>query len=177
MFRILGVADTWNSVSLLQYTSLMTHIFAHADYWHLRCNMTHLLLTGPGVEYAFGSKNIVIIMLLVAVSSALIHALVGSSYTHQLGASGVVFACILLNSLVSASNGMIPLSFILTAVMYLGEEMAKFVLNTDGVSHHAHLTGGLVGAAAGFYIHELRRKKKAQSFVNRWLKNNKTKKK
>ena len=60
MGRLLGVHDTWNSSRLWQYTSLITHIFAHSDYGHLKGNMTHLLLVGPGVEHAFGSKNLML---------------------------------------------------------------------------------------------------------------------
>jgi membrane associated rhomboid family serine protease len=176
MFRILGVLDTWDGSRLLQYTSLFTHIFAHSDYNHLKGNMTHLLLTGPGVEYAFGSKNLAIIMLVVALVSAFAHIMFGSSYTHQLGASGVVFACILLNSLVSASNGKIPLSFILTATLYLGDEFFKFFWGGGAVSHHAHLTGGLVGAAAGFVIQKQRTKKKTKSIIEKWMKGKNKKK-
>ena len=167
--RVLGVHDSWNGESLLQYTSLFTHIFSHDGFGHLRGNMTLLLLVGPTVEHEFRSRNLLYIMLIVAVVSAVAHILIGKSYTHQLGASGVVFACILLNSLVSADNGKIPLAFLLTLILYLGEELALLVWNSDGVSHHAHLTGGLVGAAAGFYIHKQRRQSKTKSVVSKWL--------
>lgn len=173
MFRILGVHDTWNGASLLQYTSLFTHIFAHSDYGHLKANMAYLLLIGPGVEHSFGSKNLIMIMFCVALTSALAHIVLGSSHVHQLGASGVVFACIILNSLSSASSGKIPLSFVLTAALYLGEELFKFFWPGDNISHHAHLTGGLVGAAAGFLIHQQKRKKKTTSIINKWLKSKK----
>ena len=165
----LGVHDTWQGDRWLQYTSLLTHILAHVDLNHLRGNMTHLLLTGPSVEHEFGSRNLLIIMVIVAVTSAFAHIFVGKTYSHQLGASGVVFACILLNSLVSADNGKVPLAFVLTAILYLGDEFAKFVWRGDAVSHHAHLVGGLVGAAAGFYIHRQRRRKKTKSIVQKWL--------
>ncbi|GAX20949.1 hypothetical protein FisN_1Lh390 [Fistulifera solaris] len=159
--RMLAVHDTWKTSRLLQYTSLVTHIFVHSSFGHLRGNMTHLLLVGPSVEHAFGSQNISIIMMVVAIVSAFAHILVGNNYSHQLGASGVVFACILLNSLVGASHGKIPMAFVLVAILYLGEELALFfnVWNPDGISHHAHLTGGIVGAVAGFYFHRQQRTK------------------
>jgi membrane associated rhomboid family serine protease len=170
MGRILGVHDTWDTLRFpCQYTSLVTHIFAHSDYGHLRGNMTHLLLVGPSVEHVFGSKNLLLIMLVVAVVSAFAHILLGNAHTHQLGASGVVFACILLNSLVSATNGTIPLSFLLTVILYMGDELFQFFWNSDATSHHAHLTGGLVGAAAGFYIHRERSKSKTKTFLNKWM--------
>jgi membrane associated rhomboid family serine protease len=169
--RVLGVHDTWNSFRLLQYTSLVTHIFAHSGFNHLRGNVTHLLLVGPSVEHEFGSKNLLIIMAVVAIVSAFVHIFVGNWRSHQLGASGVVFACILLNSLVSADNGRVPVSFLLIALLYLGDELLLFFnfWNPDGVSHHAHLSGGLVGAAAGFYIHRTRRQAKTKNTVQKWL--------
>ena len=178
--RILGVHDTWNTFRPLQYTSLITHIFAHSSLNHLRGNVTHLLLVGPSVENEFGSKNLAIIMGIVSVVSAFVHILLGSTRSHQLGASGVVFACILLNSLVSADNGRIPVAFVLIAVMYLGDELTLMlnIFNPDDrMSHHAHLSGGIVGAAAGFYIHKQRRGKKEESVVQKWLQSAKKKSK
>ena len=92
----------------------------------------------------------------------------GSNGTHQLGASGVVFALILLNSLVSVNNGKIPVSFLIIAVSYLSEELFGFFFRRDATSHHAHLTGGLVGAAAGFHIHQQKRIDKTRKYVNTW---------
>lgn len=177
--RILGVHDTWKFTRFWQYTSLLTHVFAHSSVDHLRGNVTHLLLVGPSVEHKFGSKNVAFIIVLVAIVSAIVHILVGRVNSHQLGASGVVFACILLNSLVSAEDGKIPLAFVLVAMMFLGEEVALFFRfwNPSNISHHAHLTGGLVGAAAGFYIHKQRRKEKARSAVHKWLASGSSKKK
>jgi membrane associated rhomboid family serine protease len=171
--RWLGVHDTWNSSRIpWQYTSLLTHIAAHVDMGHLRGNMTHLLLTGPSVERAFGSKNVLYILLVVAITSAIMHIWVGGYYTHQLGASGVVFAFILLNSLVSASHGKIPVSFILTAIYYLGDELYDFFFDKGPTSHHAHLTGGLVGAAAGFYLHRQRSVESTRKYAMKWMKVN-----
>lgn len=169
--RVLGVHDTWDAFRPLQYSSLFTHIFAHSSLSHLRGNVSHLLLVGPSVENEFGSKNLAIIMVIVSLVSAFAHILLGSTRSHQLGASGVVFACILLNSLVSADNGRIPLAFVLIAVMYLGEELALMfnIFNPDNVSHHAHLFGGIVGGAAGFYIHKQRRQNKTKSVAEKWL--------
>lgn len=169
--RVLGVHDTWR-FSFLQLTSLFTHVLAHVDYRHLKGNMMNLLLVGPSVEHEFGSRNLLRIIVVVALSSAFAHIVVGQGFTHQLGASGVVFACILLNSLVSAENGKIPLSFVITCVIYLGDELILFVRKTDSTSHHAHLVGGAVGAAAGFYIHRQRVQEMTRRVIGHWSKKN-----
>lgn len=175
--NILGIHDTWNTFRPLQYTSLVTHIFAHSDFGHLRGNLTHLLLVGPSVEHTFGSKNLLTIIFAVAISSAFAHIMLGGYNTHQLGASGVVFACILLNSLSSAKHGKIPVSFLLTSLLYLGEEFVKFVFPKGHVSHHAHLVGGLVGAAAGFVILKRRHDTTTKTFLQKWMAKTKEKSK
>ena len=66
--------------------------------------------------------------------------------------SAQVSALILLNSLGAASSGRVPLTFLLTAVFWLSDEVQS-ILTRDGVSHAAHLAGALVGTAAGYAIH------------------------
>jgi membrane associated rhomboid family serine protease len=147
----LAVEDRFNWYQFKQIPSLVTHIFAHSSIPHLKGNLVHILLVGPSAEHVYGSGAMLLVLLLVAVSSAAAHILIGSSYTHQLGASGVVFAFILLNSLVAAAVGEIPLSFVLTATLWGVDELYKLFFVHDGVSHHAHLTGAIVGSAFAFY--------------------------
>jgi len=52
----------------------------------------------------------------------------------------------------AASSGRVPLTFLLTAVFWLSDEVQS-ILTRDGVSHAAHLAGALVGTAAGYAIH------------------------
>ncbi|CAB9524512.1 Peptidase, S54 family [Seminavis robusta] len=167
---ILGVderfTEYWNPFS---YLSLFTHVVAHENWPHLQGNMVHLLLVGPSVEASFGSKNLFYIIVLVAFSSALVHLFVGKAHTYQLGASGVVFACILLSSLVTASTGTLPLSFLIVATWWLGDEFWKFFFSGDAVSHHAHLSGGIVGTIAGYYIHKKRAEQAAKGVASKWL--------
>lgn len=168
--KILGVDDKftewWNPFS---YLSFLTHVIAHGDWDHLKGNMVHLLLVGPAVEHEFGSRNFFLIIISVAISSAFVHLMVGKERTYQLGASGVVFAAILLSSLVTASHGTIPLSFIIVATWWVGDEIINFFFAGDAVSHHAHISGGIVGTIAGYYIHRQRANKKTKNIVNKWL--------
>mmetsp|Transcript_14262 Transcript_14262/g.20878 ORF Transcript_14262/g.20878 Transcript_14262/m.20878 type:complete len:272 (+) Transcript_14262:118-933(+) len=155
--KFFGVDDYVSLKNPMQYIRLFSHILGHDGLEHLRGNMTHILLVGPSAEAFFGSKEVFQIILAVAASSALAHILIGKVHSTQLGASGVVFALILLNSLVSAKRGKIPISFLMTAILWIGEEFFKMIniFNTeDYVSHHAHLVGALVGMAAGYYIQQ-----------------------
>lgn len=154
--RFLGIQQNFQPTRPWQYVRLVTHTLAHENLAHLRGNMTNILLVGPSAEKIFGSKNILIIILAVAVSSGFGHVLLGPSRSTQIGASGVVFALILLNSLVSAKSGKLPVSFVLTAFLWAGDEVWKFFFASDTVSHSAHLIGAVVGTIAGYYIQDRR---------------------
>ena len=84
----------------------------------------------------------------------LVKGLIGYGYyllpPALLGASGIVFMCILLSSLSGMHGGAIPLTLILVAVFYLGGEWIDAVTVQDNVSHLTHIVGGLCGAILGF---------------------------
>lgn len=165
--------------SPLQYIRLFTHIFGHDGLAHLRGNMTHILLVGPSAEAFFGSKEIFQIIIAVAVSTAFAHILIGRENSSQLGASGVVFALILLNSLVSAKRGRIPLSFVLTAFLWMGDELGRLIVfnREDRTSHHAHLVGAFVGTIAGYLIQQQKESEQVRKNATSWTPTLLTKKK
>lgn len=163
-----GVRDTFQPYSFMQYPRLVTHVFAHDGNQHLKGNMVNLLLVGPSAEHVFGSYEMLLVFLIVAVTSAVAHILIGGTNTSQLGASGIVFATILLNSLVAAKSGKIPISFVLTAGLWVTDEAFKLLFSRDGVSHHAHLAGALVGSAAGYAIIRRKEEERARAFAHSW---------
>lgn len=151
--RFLAVQDRVDFTNAMQIPSLFTHVIAHdGSLNHIKGNLVHLLLVGPSAEHVYGSPTMLLMIVLVAFTSALAHIALGNANSHQLGASGVVFAVILLNSLVAAAAGTIPLSFLLTAGIYCWDELYLFFSGTDQVSHHAHLTGAIVGTAVAYYM-------------------------
>jgi GlpG protein len=74
----------------------------------------------------------------------------------MLGASGVVFAFILLSSITSLKDGSIPLTFILVAVMYIGQQVYQGIFIQDNIANLAHIIGGAVGAILGFAMNRRR---------------------
>ena len=91
-----------------------------------------------------------------AVITALVHNVLFPD-TRLLGASGVVFAFILLTSFTEFREGEIPLTTILVALIYLGQQIWDGIAVRDNVSNLSHIVGGLVGGCAGFLLN--RRKK------------------
>lgn len=128
----------------------VTHIFGHGDWKHFVGNTTSLLLVLPLLEEKYKARWLVIITLLNAVVGALANICL-KPRTVVLGASGVVFQCMLLAVFSGRyhSPGDIPMTFILGVIIFLVPEIQAWGTD-DGISHTAHMVGGLVGALAAF---------------------------
>lgn len=110
----------------LTYVRLIGHIFGHAGWSHFINNIMMILILGPMLEEKYGSKDILLVILITAVVTGAFH-MIFSPFTRLLGASGVVFAFILLSSLTSFDDGGIPVTFILVAVIYIGEQIYQLM--------------------------------------------------
>ena len=135
----------------LFYVRLVGHVFGHAGWEHFSGNMMLLLLIGPLLEEKYGSRNICIVILATAVITGLINIIFHPS-VMLLGASGVVFALILLSSLTSVKDGKIPITFIIVAIIYIGGEISKGIFVKDDVSNLTHVAGGLIGGGFGLLL-------------------------
>ena len=133
----------------LTYLRFLTHVFGHVGWEHLIGNMTYVLLLGPLLEEKYGSLTIMEVIGITAVITGLINYI---CFPHQAlcGASGVCFAFILLSSLTSFREGEIPLTFILVAVLFLGQQAVQGAFAHDNISNLSHIVGGVIGAAVGF---------------------------
>jgi GlpG protein len=67
-----------------------------------------------------------------------------------MGASGVVFAFILLASFTNVKEREIPLTFLLVAVLYLGNQIYEGIAVQDNISQLTHIIGGMIGAIMGY---------------------------
>lgn len=135
----------------LTYVRFVGHIFGHADWEHFIGNITLLLVVGPMLEEKYGSLSIFIVILITAVVTGVVN-FVFFPNVQLLGASGVVFAFILLSSMTSIREGSIPLTFILVAVIYIGGQIYDGIFVNDNVSNLTHIIGGLVGSCFGFVM-------------------------
>lgn len=138
----------------LTYVRLIGHIFGHAGWSHFINNIMMILILGPMLEEKYGSKDILLVILITAVVTGAFH-MIFSPFTRLLGASGVVFAFILLSSLTSFDDRGIPVTFILVAVIYIGEQIYQLIAITSNVSNITHIIGGAVGATFGFVSNKL----------------------
>ncbi|MBQ7568077.1 rhomboid family intramembrane serine protease [bacterium] len=152
---------------LLTYVRLFGHVLGHASWSHLLGNMMLILVVGPLLEEKYGSDNILFVILSTALVTALIHLLVYSKVC-LMGASGVVFAFIMLSSLTCLKDGEIPLTFILVALLYIGQQAydgmvfagGRLIRNSTSyygsyyISNLTHIVGGIVGSIIGFLLNK-----------------------
>ncbi len=135
----------------LTYVRAIGHVFGHANWLHFSGNMTYILLLGPMLEEKYGSRNMIEMIAITAVVTAIANALF-APHTALLGASGIVYMMIILASQANLQEGRIPLTMIFAFVVYIGAELTNgFVLN-DNVAHFAHVIGGVCGGSFGYIL-------------------------
>lgn len=135
----------------LVYLRLFTHVLGHSGLEHFIGNAMYLLLVGPMLEEKHGSYTMIKIILLTAFVTGIVHCMFWGDYS-LCGASGVVFAYIILSSFTAFKEGEIPMSFILVAFLYIGQEIYNGIALRDNVSNITHILGGLVGSFAGYSL-------------------------
>ena len=138
----------------LTYVRLFAHVLGHAGWDHLLGNMMYILILGPMIEEKYGTGTTVFIIAVTALVIGIINMAFFPG-VRLLGASGVVFAMILLSSITRTQDGAIPLTFILVAALYVGQQVWQAVTAHDNVSYMAHIAGGAVGAALGFGLNKI----------------------
>jgi membrane associated rhomboid family serine protease len=136
------------SLKLRTIVDLFTHVIGHASWPHLIGNFSIILLVGPMLEANYGSKALLLMMVITAFATGLLNVIFFS--TALLGASGIVFMMILLASFTNFNKGEIPLTFVLVLFLYLGQQIVESFAN-DNVSQFAHIVGGLFGSLFGFF--------------------------
>ncbi len=138
-------------LSPLTWLRMFTHIFGHSGWTHLIGNMSYLLLLGPMLEEKYSSQTLAAIVAITAVVTSLINCLLFPNVA-LCGASGVVFAFILLSSFTNFREGEIPLTFVLVAVFFIGQQVYEGITVQDNISNMAHIVGGMVGSFLGYHL-------------------------
>lgn len=139
--------------SPMTYVRLFTHVLGHSGWEHFIGNMAYILLLGPMLEEKYGSGKILQIIAITAAVTGVINYVFFWNVA-LCGASGVCFAFILLSSFTSFREGEIPLTVILVAAIYLGQQIYEGIAIKDDISNMAHVFGGIVGGITGFSLNK-----------------------
>ena len=137
----------------LTYIRFVGHIFGHAGWEHFIGNIMLILVVGPLLEEKYGSSNMLFVILATALVTGIVNFVL-FPHVRLLGASGVVFPLFLLSSFTSMKEGSIPLTFILVAVLYIGQQVYEGIFVNNNVSNLTHILGGLVGAGLGYALNK-----------------------
>lgn len=140
-------------ISPFTYLRFFGHVLGHAGLDHFLGNIMLILVIGPMLEEKYGSSNILFVILATALVTGLVHFFAFPN-VYLLGASGVVFAFILLSSFAGFRDGKIPFTFILVALLYIGQQVYQGVFVQDNISNLTHILGGIVGAVLGYIMNK-----------------------
>ena len=134
----------------LMYLRLLLHVLGHANLSHYFNNFMIILIVGPMLEEKYGTKWLIIMMVVTAFATGVLHMIL--SENAKLGASGIVFMMILLGSFVNFKRGCVPLTLILAVVIFLGREVASAMTLDNNIAYMSHIVGGICGAVFGFVV-------------------------
>lgn len=131
------------------YFRLFGHVLGHSGWEHYINNFLLILVLGPMLEEKYGSKNMVLMIVITAFVTGILNVIFFGNVA-LMGASGVVFMLILLSSFVNVQKGTIPVTLILVVIIYLGREFMNGIMVKDNISQLTHLIGGVCGGVFGF---------------------------
>ena len=136
----------------LQYIRIFSYVIVHADPAHFVGNFMMILAIGPMVEEKYGSGRLCAATIVTTLITGL-GSVIFFPNVALVGASGIVFMLILLASFTNVRQGKLPITVLLVAVLYLGNEVIQGLFNPSNVSRIGHIVGGLCGAAFGILFH------------------------
>ena len=129
----------------LFYIRLFGHVLGHGSWDHFLNNMLLLLVVGPPMEEKYGSLPLLKGILLTALISGILQCALFPR-TALLGASGF--------------SGGIPVTMLLVAALYLGQQIYDIIFVRDNVANFMHIVGGVCGTVFGYVNAGPRRKRK-----------------
>ena len=135
--------------SPLFYFRLVSYVMGHAGWDHYIANLMLILLVGPLLEEKYGSSRLLVMAGLTTLITSLSNLLL--FHASVMGGSGIAFMLILLASFSNIGRNEIPLTFVVVATLFLGQEVISS-LRTDQISQFSHLLGGFIGALFGLLV-------------------------
>lgn len=131
-------------LSPLTYVRMFGHVLGHQNFSHFWGNMMFILLLGPMLEEKYGSAQLLVMVAVTAVVTAVANAIIFSDM-----ASGIAFMFVVLASMVSLRAGAIPLTTVLVIGAFIWQQVVS-LFQKDNVSHFTHILGGACGAVLGW---------------------------
>ncbi len=138
----------------MMWVRMVTYVFGHADMAHYTSNFFLIILLGPMMEEKYGSKALLVMLLITAFVGGAANVLLTTAGLR--GASGIAFMLIILCSCTTVQSGKVPLTMVLVVIIYIGKELVSGFTTTDNISHMTHILGGICGIGFGMYFNQKR---------------------
>lgn len=135
----------------LSFLRVFLHVLGHQDFSHYAANMGMVLLLGPMAERQHGSRLFLVMLIVTALLTGLVHILL-SPGTAAMGASGIVFMLIFLSAVSEHKQGKVPLTLVLVALIFLGREIVDGLFTKDNISQLSHIMGAVCGLLFGMML-------------------------
>ena len=155
----------------------VTHMFMHANFWHIFFNMYTLVMFGMVVERQLGTKKFLIFYAITGLGTVALHTgvewleltyLNGNAmeamYTPMVGASGAVYGVLVAFAMLYPQARMtllfppITLDAKWMVIIFIGIELLTGITGTQmGIAHFAHLGGALFGWLTILYWRKTRK--------------------
>ncbi len=150
----------------------VTHMFMHANFWHIFCNMYSLVMFGMVVERVLGTKKFIWFYLITGFGAVLLHTgveflqvqhllkeypgvnpqVIYNSFPGVLGASGAVYGVLVAFAMLYPEARLtlifppVTLDAKWWVIIFIGIELFTGITGTQmGIAHFAHLGGALFG--------------------------------
>lgn len=146
----------------LTYIRLFTHILGHSSWQHFSNNYLKILILGPLIEEKYGAINFLIMILITALITGIVNAIIGKSRLQ--GASNISFMLVGLSAFVNITDNQIPLTLVLVILFYVLDEI-RDLKKDDHIAHYGHLTGAVCGIIFGF----LYKNTEVFKYINDWI--------
>jgi len=163
----------------LYWWSLITHAFLHGGWMHLLANAYCLWIYGSHLERMLGTARFLVLYLVGAVISILVHLLTISPFfvdVPTIGASGAISAVMgaffvimpmarldcLFFSIISFRPLVVRLpACVILGMWFLGQLLysLQLVVGVEGIAFWAHVAGFATGAAAGTLFYRIKHKR------------------
>jgi membrane associated rhomboid family serine protease len=136
---------------------VFTHMFTHADFFHILFNMFNLWMFGKVLENVWGSKRFLTFYLICGIGAAATHLAVQyftGDESYAVGASGAVMGVMVAFAYLFPNTELmlylaIPVKAKWIILALIGFDLyAGFGKTSTGIAHWAHLGG----AATGFIL-------------------------
>lgn len=127
---------------------MFLHVAGHSGFSHLAGNLMYILILGPMLEEKYGTGQIVLLFAVTAFITGFLSWLIEPNVA-MCGASGIVFAMIMMASVTQVKAHELPLTLVMTVLFYAGQQVFEWVTVGGGVAYGSHLLGGCVGLFFG----------------------------